>query len=189
MKSLGWALPHPDCCLHKKRWVRRRHAQRDDHVKTRKEDSHLRGEAPEEKNPANTWRWASRLQDAVRAAPSVALWTGGPPLPAPPFHTLPSPGSACDAHNCWLTSVPKSRLKNSYLIREENRILKCWVQGNERQKQRLMRDPHSSEVARAPRRRCPAAHPGQTLRRSLWQPVTPLRGVYPNKTRTACCLF
>lgn len=106
-------------------------------------------------------RWlsgpAARPDDAAR----------GPPLPAPLFHTLPSPGSACDAHNCWLTSVPKSGLKNSYLIREENRILKCRVQGNERQKQRLMRDPHSSEVARAPRRRCPAAHPGPTLRRSL----------------------
>lgn len=100
-------------------------------------------------------RWfsgmAARPDDAER----------GPPLPAP------SPGSACDAHNCWLKFAPTIRWKNSYLISEENRILKCWVPGNERQKQRLlMQDEHLSEAASVVQRRCPAARPRPTLGQS-----------------------
>lgn len=198
MKSLGWALPHPDRCLHKKRWLRHRHAQRDDHVKTQKEDSHLWGEAPEETNLANTWPSASGLQNAVRAAPSVVLRNGGPTRrrrawASPPRtsvpHTLPSPGSACDAHNCWLKFAPTISWKNSYLSSEENRILKCWVQGNERQKQRLlMQGEHLSEAASvvqgAVPRRAPGRRRGVSLRhQSLHSQV------FIPETLAACCLF
>ena len=53
---LGWALIQYDWGPYKKRRLRQRHAQREDHVKTQGADGHLkpRREASEETNPADT---------------------------------------------------------------------------------------------------------------------------------------
>ena len=56
MKSLGWALIQDDWCPYKKRRLRHKHTQRDDHVRTKGEDGIYkpRRETSEKTSPADT---------------------------------------------------------------------------------------------------------------------------------------